>query len=335
MKRVGIIGLGTVGGGFYDISHERKEYKIVKVLNRSKEKYTLHGVRTSEIARNVEEVIQESDIVVETVGGLEFPYEVVTKALKSGRDVVTANKALIASYGEELIGLAKENGVKLLFGASVGGGMPALRFVKYHSVGKVKRVYGILNATSNFLLSKVTKGLSFEEALQLAQRQGYAESDPTDDIQGMDAARKMAIVCGIVWGMLPDAERVPKSSIYVESSYFEYAKKLRLSIKPLVFLSFEEGELKMWSGPVAVPESSRLADINGTENCLIVEEENGINFLSGKGAGKNPTAFAIMADVLDVVNDVNFTVEFHKRLGKINAPRFENFGGLKIFHPPV
>ncbi len=335
MKRVGIIGLGTVGGGFYEISRKRKEYRITKVLNRSSKKYLLHQVPKPMVAEDVDELITDIDVLVETVGGIDFPYEVVTKALNAGKDVVTANKALIASHGEELVKLARKRGAKLLFGASVGGGMPALRYVKYHATGKIIRIYGILNATSNFLLSKASKGMTFKDAIALAQREGYAESDPTDDVEGIDAARKLAIICGVVSGILPEVDKIPKSSVCINMLDFEYAKRLKATVKPLVYLEFENDSLKMWSGPVAIPEYSRLSNVSGTENCLVVEGENGTSFLSGIGAGKNPTAFAVMADVIDAVNDVSFNVEFRKKTCEINQPNFEEFRNLKIFHPSI
>ena len=335
MKRVGIVGLGTVGGGFYDLAKDRDEFEIHKVLNRSEVKYRLHGVEKSQIAKNVDEMIKDVDIMVETVGGIDFAYALVQKALKNGKDVVTANKALIASKGVELTMLAKKHNVNLLFSASVGGGMPALRNVNYHSHGRIERVYGILNATSNFVLSKMSEGVNFQQAIAMAQKAGYAEQDPSDDILGIDAARKISIICGMISGKIPVLENICVKSIELKEEVFTYAKKLESIVKPMVYLSFED-EIKMFVGPLAIPRYSRIAHVNGTENCLVIEGESGMNFISGVGAGKNPTAFAVMADVLSIIRGETYHVDFKDyERSKIAEPDFEEFEGLKLFRPTI
>ena len=336
MKKIGVVGLGTVGGGFYDLAIDRKEFQISKVLNRSQNKYHLHNVPTSKIASNVEELIDNVDIVIETVGGTDFAYELIMESLEKGKDVVTANKALIASKGVEILGLAKKRGRKVLFSASVGGGMPALRNVRYHSFGKIKRVYGILNATSNFVLFKMSRGMSMEKAIEIAQQEGYAEQDPTDDIMGMDAARKISIICGMITGKLPQIEKIPIKPINLGADELAYAKRLESVIKPMVYLSLEEKKMKIFVGPLAIPSYSRIAEIDGTENCLVIEGESGTNFISGVGAGKNPTAFAVLADVLSIINEETYRFEFNGYVSaKLDAPAFEEFKSLKIFRPSI
>ncbi len=336
MKRIGIVGLGTVGGGFYELAKERREFVIHKVLNRSESKYLVHNVKSQAIAKNIQDLIEEVDIVVETVGGTDFAYKLIKEALKKGKNVVTANKALIASKGVEIMRLAEKNNAKVMFGASVGGGMPALRNLKYHSYGKIKKLYGILNATSNFILSKMANGMPMEEAVKIAQEKGYAEQDPSDDINGLDAARKASIMCGLVSKRIPKLESFtiePITNVNVKK--LEYAKKLKSVVKPIIYISFEE-KIKMFVGPVAIPKYSRIARVDKTENCLVIEGESGINFLSGVGAGQNPTAFAVMADVLSIINDENMNVDFESYIdSRIGEPDLDTFEGLKIFRPSI
>jgi homoserine dehydrogenase len=336
LKKIGIVGLGTVGGGFYELAKNRRALNVHKVLNRSERKYHIHNVPRQQIAKDVDDLISEVDIVVETIGGMDFAYELIKKAIKSGKDVVTANKALMAAKGVEILNLAKKNGRKILFGASVGGGMPALRNVKYHSYGKISKIYGILNATSNFVLSRINEGMSMSEAIKSAQREGYAEQDPSDDINGMDAARKACIIYGMISGKIPRLEKISINSINVKSEKFEYAKRLQSVVKPIIYISFENGGAKMFVGPVAIPKYSRIAKTDETENCLVIEGESGVNFLSGIGAGQNPTAFAIMADVFSIINDENMNIEFDSyEESKIDVPSFDEFSGLKIFRPSI
>jgi len=329
--KVGIVGLGTVGGGLYDISKNNKEFEIVKVLNRSREKYKIHNIKSHQIASNLEELLNSVDIVVETVGGVEFATEVVKNALKFGKHVVTANKALIAKDGVELLKLAKNVEKFLLFGASVGGGMPVFRNLKYHSIGRISRVYGVLNATSNFVLSKVMEGMKIKDAVYLAQSEGYTESDPTDDLSGKDAARKLAIICAFITGSLPKVESIPTTSLNVDEEVVKFIEKMEMVLKPLVYMEPRNKGVELWVGPAAISRNSRIGLTEGTENCLIVEGENGINSISGVGAGKNPTAFAIMADIISIVRGEASEFNFNQVPLNILKSKFESVGNVKIF----
>ncbi len=329
--KVGIVGLGTVGGGLYEISKNNREFEIAKVLNRSQEKYRIHNVESRLIANDLKELLNNVDLVVETVGGVEFSSEVVRNALKLGKHVVTANKALIARDGVELLKLAKNVGKFLLFGASVGGAMPVLRNLKYHSIGKILRVYGVLNATSNFVLSKVMEGMRIEEAVHLAQIEGYAESDPTDDLSGMDAARKLAIICASITGSLPKVKSIPTISLNTSERVIKYVEEMRMVIKPLAYMEVKDEGVELWVGPAAVPRRSRIGITQGTENCLIVEGENGVNSISGMGAGKNPTAFAVMADIISIARGEAFWFDFDNTHLNILKSKLENVENVKIF----
>lgn len=331
MVKVGLIGLGTVGGGFYSIAKNREEFQITKVLNRSEKKYATYHVPNKIIANDLFDLIKGVDIVVETVGGIDFPNEVISRALIDGKDVVTANKALIATKGDELLELAKKNGRKLLFGASVGGGMPVLQNIQYHSLGKITRVYGILNATSNFVLSKMSEGLSMIQAIKIAQEKGYAEQDPNDDISGMDAARKLAIICAYITGKLPDLKNISVNPLQINQEQMSYVEDAKMVVKPLIYMSIENGETKLWVGPAAVSQDSKIAEVHGTENCLIVEGESGINSLTGIGAGRNPTAFAVMADVISIAKG-NAPLPYFKKDKSLNIsePSFKEVKGVKI-----
>ena len=329
--KVGLIGLGTVGGGFYNIAKNRKEFQITKVLNRSEKKYAIYHVPNKTIANDLLDLIKEVDLVVETVGGIDFPSEVISLALNNGKDVVTANKALIAAKGDELLDLAKKIGRKLLFGASVGGGMPVLQNIQYHSMGKITRIYGILNATSNFVLSKMSEGLSMSQAIKIAQEKGYAEQDPSDDISGMDAAQKLAIVCAYITGKLPDLKDISVYPLQINQEQMSYIKDAKMVVKPLIYMNIKDDKIGLWVGPAAVAQNSKVAQIEGTENCLIVEGESGINSLTGIGAGQNPTAFAVMTDVMSIAKGNATLLHFKKdRNLNIFEPNFKEVKGVKI-----
>ncbi len=329
--KIGIVGLGTVGGGFYNMAKNRKEFQITKLLNRTEEKYAAYNVPTEMIANDLYDLIEGVDIVVETVGGIDFPNELISRALTNGKDVVTANKALIADRGDKLLELAKEKGRKLLFGASVGGGMPVLQNIQYHSLGKITRVYGILNATSNFVISKMSKGLNMSEAIKTAQEEGYAEQDPSDDISGMDAARKLMIICAYITGKLPSLENVSINPLQINREQMSHVEKAKMVVKPIVYMNIKDGEIELWVGPAAVAHNSKIAKVDGTENCLIVEGESGINSLTGMGAGRNPTAFAVMADVISIVKGNALLPCFKKDKDlNVSEPNFKEIKGVKI-----
>ncbi len=331
--KVGIVGLGTVGGGFYDISKNSDDFEIVKVLNRSSIKYETHDVKKYQIASGLEDLIDNVDVVVETVGGTDFADKVVRSALKSRKHVVTANKALIAENGVELLNLAKSVKKLLLFGASVGGGMPVLKNLEYHNLDGISRVYGIINATSNFVMSKLSKGMGFEEAIRIAQKEGYAESDPGDDISGKDAARKLAIICAFITGCLPKLESIPITPLRIDKNTIKTFDEMGMSIKPLVYFEIKSEGAELWVGPAAVPKKSRLGITEGTENCLIVEGKSGINSISGTGAGKNPTAYAIMADVISIARGETRSVSFNDTPINVLESHFETVKNVKILKP--
>ncbi len=331
MVKVGLVGLGTVGGGFYDISKKRKEFQITKILNRSERKYVTHYVPDEMIASDLHDLIERVDIVVEAVGGIDFPNKVISQALISGKDVVTANKALIADKGDELLKLAEKMGRKLLFGASVGGGMPALLNLQYHSLGKVTRVYGILNATSNFVLSKMSQGMDMSRAVKIAQEEGYAEQDPSDDISGMDATRKLAIICAYITGKLPNLKGIFVNQLQINQEQISYVESMEMVVKPIAYMKIKSNGIELWVGPAALSKNSKMAKTNGTENCLIIEGESGINSLTGVGAGRNPTAFSVMADVISIAKG-NATLPYFKKDETLNIlePAFKEIKGVKI-----
>ncbi len=328
--KVGIIGLGTVGGGVYDLSVERDDFEVVKVLNRSHEKYAVHGVEPFKTANGIDEVVEGSDVIVETVGGIELPFEIVEKSLNAGKDVVTANKELMAEKGVELLELARRKGKNLLFGASVGGGMPVLSLLRYHACGEITRIYGILNATSNFVLSKMSEGISFEASLKTAQNNGYAEADPTDDVEGLDAARKLAIMCAAVTGELPDANSIPRTGLVLDRELVGWLEDDGMAVKPIVYMEKREDGIELWVGPAAVERGSRIGSTCGTENCIVVEGTHVNSFLSGSGAGRNPTAFAVLHDLVSIINGEAVGFNFKKAGFKILKSEFEEVEKVKI-----
>lgn len=318
--KVAILGIGTVGSGTYKIIESQKDefpYKtgsqleVSKILVRNKNKKR-EGVDESLITDDWSEIINDDsiNIVIEVMGGIEPARTYITEALKKGKSVVTANKDLIASYGHELLDLAKENKCDILFEAAVAGGIPIIRPLKQClAANRIEEVMGIVNGTTNFILSKMTdEGMEFADALKLAQDLGYAEADPTADIEGYDAARKVAIMASIAFN-----SRVTFDDVYTEgiskisAKDIKYAKELDCDIKLLGVAANTEGGIEVRVHPMLIPSDHPLAGVKDSFNAVFVKGDAvGDTMFYGKGAGELPTASAIMGDVLDVARNINF-----------------------------
>ncbi len=318
MLNVAILGHGVVGSGVAEMLFKNKdiiknnvgeEIKLKKVLDI----LDFKDLSYSEIfTKNFYDILNDEDIVIviETIGGLNPSYEYVKCLLERKKNVVSSNKELVAKKGFELLKIARENNVSFLFEASVGGGMPFLRpLIDCFTANKVLNILGILNGTTNFILSKMSKdNVSFEEALKLAQRLGYAEKDPSDDINGTDCVRKIAIVCGLVLKkhvLSSEIYKVGIENISVEDVVF--AKINGFVIRLIAKADFVEGgKVNVMVFPAMLKNSHKLAFVDGVLNgVIIITKEIGEVLFLGAGAGKFPTASAVLSDVVEIAKSFN------------------------------
>lgn len=317
MAKIAICGYGIVGSGVAEVIAENAdsiarnaaEDVSVKYILDSRdfpgdpyEEYIIHDF-------SIIENDPEISVVIETIGGVGVAFELTKRALKSGKSVVTSNKELVATKGHELIAIAKEKNLNYLFEASVGGGIPIIRpITQCLAANKIDEVYGILNGTTNYILTEmIQKGASFEDALLEAQSKGYAEKDPTADIEGHDAARKICILADLCFGRHVKPSEVKSQGIKgVSSADVEYAKRLNCKIK-LLGRAVRTGRdtATAYVSPHLVSKSSLLSNVDGVMNGIVVHGNAlGDTMFYGAGAGKRPTASAVVADVIDAVKHV-------------------------------
>jgi homoserine dehydrogenase len=298
---VGILGKGTVGAAFKELLTDRAEM-VAEVSGR---RPRVTGALTRKHG-DFDQILAASDIIVELIGGIDPARDYVTRALREGRHVVTANKQLIAQHGEELVAAAREGGAQLRFEAAVAGAIPVIRVVQ-ESLGAIpiEKVFGIVNGTTNYILTEMTRsGLSYEDALKQAQNLGYAEADPSDDVGGADAAAKMAILARLAFGTPVQLDQVPFEGIeQIRPDDIAYAKELGLSLKLLgVAERLGEDEVSVRVFPCFLYPGHPLAPIEGPFNAVMVEAPTITEItMSGPGAGGPETASAVLGDVVSVI----------------------------------
>ena len=317
MKKIAILGFGVVGSGVAEVLTENKAL-IEKRLGESVEiKYILDlrdfpdSPFADKVIHDFDTILNDSEIsiVAEMMGGSHPAYDFSKAALLAGKNVVTSNKEVVARFGTELLSLAKENNVRYLFEASVGGGIPIIRPINNDLVSnKITTIDGILNGTTNYILTQMNEnGTSFADALKDAQAKGYAEADPTADIEGLDAARKIVILSSLSFGKCISPEKISCKGITdITSEDFEVAKGLGYTIKLIGHAEQVDGKIYASVSPRFVPLSNPLAHISDVYNGILV----GANMLDkvlfyGKGAGKLPTASAVVADIMDIVEKMS------------------------------
>lgn len=316
MIKVGLLGLGTVGTGVYEIIENKaagikqvtgRDVEITKILERDLEKAEEYNLAQGVLTSDVNEILNdpEIDIIVEVLGGIDLPLGFIKQALSNGKHVVTANKAVISPYFEELHALADKNNVGLLYEASVAGGVPIIRELKsILSINDVNNIKGILNGTTNFIMSKMyDENLGFQEALDLAHEYGYAEADPTDDIEGYDAARKISILASIAFKThLAFEDVVCRGITSVTAKDIANFKEMNLVPKLVGTAILEDGECSASVEPILVNHSAPFASVGDAFNSVsITGDIVGELQLYGSGAGKNPTANAIVIDIIDII----------------------------------
>jgi homoserine dehydrogenase len=293
---VGLLGFGTVGSAFASLLEERAP-KIELLTGR---RPVLAGTLTT-TKGSFPEVLERSETLVELIGGIEPAREYVLAALDAGRNVVTANKQLLSHHGEELFDAAHTAGVQLRFEAAVAGVVPVIRVVSESLAGAhVERIHGIVNGTTNFILSEMARGSSYEQALADAQRQGFAEADPSEDVSGRDAAAKMAILARLAFGTPVHIDQVPYEGIeQLQTDDLQYARELGLGLKLIGTAERRDGGLSVRVHPAFLYSGHPLASVNGPFNAVTVESEAITEItMSGPGAGGRQTASAALGDLI-------------------------------------
>lgn len=311
---IGLLGLGTVGGGVFKVLKDRKDVEIIKIAVKDKETaQEIEGLDRSLLTEDAKIIVTNPDIdvVIEVIGGTGAAYEFIKIALENGKHVVTANKELIAKKGDELFEIAKANNVLLLFEAAVGGGIPIIMPMKMSlSANKFEKIAGILNGTTNYILTKMdVENADYEAVLKEAQELGYAEADPSGDVLGFDAAYKIAILASIGFKKKIDQEQIYREGINELSPIeFKYADDFGYKIK-LIALAQAVGEkLDVRVHPMLVSTEHPLAHINNVTNSIVIKAQpvNQVMF-TGPGAGELPTASSVCADVLAIVSEIQTT----------------------------
>jgi len=316
MINIGLLGCGTVGSGVVELIQKNAAViarrtgdtiAIKKVLEKEPDKCLALGLAIDKITDDINDIIDdpEINIVVELIGGIEPAYSFIINAMNKGKHVVTANKDLIAVKGKELFATADANQIDFYFEASVAGGIPIIYPLKQSLAGnQIQEVIGILNGTTNYILSKMSQeGEEFSKVLAEAQRLGYAESDPTADVEGLDAARKIAILSSIAFN-----SRVTLDDVYIEGitsitpADIKYAKELGYVIKLLAIAKEDaQGRIQARVHPAFLPVSHPLAAVNDVFNAVFVRGDAvGEIMHYGRGAGKLPTASAVMGDIIEI-----------------------------------
>ncbi len=316
--RVGICGLGTVGSGTFNVLSRNAQ--SIAARAQSDIEVSLVGARrdnpdcdlgSTRVTRDIFDVASdpEVDVVVELIGGTTVAKELVEQALRSGKHVVTANKALIAEFGNELFALAEQSQVTIRYEAAVAGGIPIIKALREGLAGnRIEWLAGIINGTGNFILSEMReKGRDFADVLAEAQALGYAEADPTFDVEGIDAAHKLVILASLAFGM-----PLQFSSVYTEgitrltTQDVEYAEELGYRIKHLGVAKQNTDGVELRVHPTLIPEQRLLANVNGVKNAVLVEGDAvGPTLYYGAGAGAEPTASAVVADVVDLARELS------------------------------
>lgn len=320
MAKIAVLGYGTVGSGVYEVLRTNREVIAQRAGEELEVKYVLDlrdfpgDPIQSKVVHDFQIILDdpEVDIVVETMGGTKPAYEFVKKALLAGKSVCTSNKELVAAYGAELVHLAKSKSVNFLFEASVGGGIPVIRPLNQSlTADKILKINGILNGTTNYILTKMAKeGSDFDVVLKEAQELGYAEKDPTADVEGYDACRKIAILTSLAYGKQVNYEEVYTEGITkITAEDFKYAEKLEAAIKIFGSSRKEGGKLYAMVAPQMIRRDNPLFAVEGVFNAICVTGNMlGDVMFYGKGAGKEATASAVVSDVVDAVKHMNINV---------------------------
>ena len=313
MAKIAVLGYGTVGSGVVEVL-EKNSASIEKKAGEKIEVKSVLDLRDfpgdpiqEKIVHDVELIINDAeiDVVVEVMGGVEPAFTFVKKALAAGKSVCTSNKALVAAHGPELLEMAKKNQLNFMFEASVGGGIPIIRPLNQSlTADEINQITGILNGTTNYILTKMSReGSAYEEVLKEAQELGYAERNPEADVEGFDACRKIAILTSLAFGSTVNFEEICTEGITkISTADFKYAEKLGSVVKLLATSRKKDGKVYAITAPFMLDESHPLYNVNDVLNGIYINGNViGDVMFFGAGAGKLPTASAVVADVVDCV----------------------------------
>ncbi len=312
---VGLLGIGIVGGGTWDVLNRNADeiqrragraIRVAVVADKEVEKAKSIVKNQAKVVADAFSVVRgdEVEIVVELIGGTTVAKDLVLEAIRHGKHVVTANKALLATHGNEIFAAAQKKGVMVAFEAAVAGGVPIIKALREGlSANRIEWIAGIINGTSNFILSEMRdKGIAFAEALKDAQSRGYAEADPTFDIEGVDAAHKLTILSALAFGIPMQFERCFREGIQkLTRSDIRYAEELGYRIKLLGITKKASRGIELRVHPTLVPARRLIANVEGVMNGILVKGDAvGATMYYGAGAGGQPTASAVVADLVDV-----------------------------------
>ncbi len=312
---VGIVGLGTVGGGTYDVLARNGEemarrtgvnIKVTHVVSRNVERAKARVQGDVEVLADIADLVEhpEVDVVVELIGGETVAKDVVLKAIANKKHVVTANKALIAIHGNEIFSAAQQAGVMVAYEAAVAGGIPIIKALREGlGANRIEWIAGIINGTTNFILTEMRdKGLAYQDVIGEAQRLGYAEADPTFDVEGIDAAHKLAIMSSIAFGMpLKFDETYTEGITQLAQTDIQYAKELGYTVKLVGITKRTAQGVELRVHPTLIPAKRLVANVDGAMNAVVVQGDAvGPTLYYGAGAGAEPTASAVVADLIDV-----------------------------------
>ena len=303
--KIAILGYGTIGKGVFEIAQNNPYLEVVKILERP-EKFDKQYIDL--FTNDIDEIVKNAEIelVVEVLGGYNFAVECIRKSLINKKHVVTANKEVIAKDIDDLLAIANNNKVKLAYEASVGGGIPIIKNLKETKVvSKISKITGILNGTTNYILTKMTEGASFEEALLDAQKKGFAEADPTADLEGYDMMRKIAILSDLAWDTYIDIDQIIHEGIKgITLDMVQKAKDNNQVIKFVSESKLIENKIYIEVKPKYFSDKHFFASVNNEFNAVILETNpNDTLIFIGKGAGSLPTASAVVADIIDIKNN--------------------------------
>ena len=313
--KIGICGWGNVATGLYKSIH--KNAKQIKAGNTNIDIVVIGARRDNpkcdpkevKIERDIFDVLNHDiDVLVELIGGIDVARELILASIEKGVHVITANKAVLYHHGDEIFSKAAANNVHVLFEASVCAGTPIIKMLREELAGnRISKISGMLNGTSNFILSQMEDGSEFDTTLKIAQEEGYAEPDPRFDIEGMDAAHKIGILSSIAFGTpLPPKDFYVEGITDIDSKDFEYAKNLGFTIKHLAVASLSEKSIQLRAHPVLISLNSYLAGLKGVRNGIEIETDLiGTLHVAGSGAGQESTASGLISDLIHLANSDN------------------------------
>ncbi len=311
--KVGICGWGNVATGLFNALNSNADMITlnagvqleISVIGARRDNPKCNPINTP-IERDIFDVINyDIDVVVELIGGVEVARELIIKAIENKKHVVTANKAVIYNHGDEIFKLAKENGVRVLFESAVCAGTPIIKLLKEElAANRVSKISGMLNGTSNFILSNMEEGAEFDSTLELAQKEGYAEPDPTFDIEGMDAAHKIGILSALAFRTpLPPKDFYVEGITRITKSDFIYAKDMGYTVKHLAVAKVDNDRLELRAHPALIKLDSYLANLKGVRNGMEIDTDLiGKIHIAGSGAGQESTASGLISDLVNLAN---------------------------------